>query len=344
MGKIRQWLKNARSLSLVQSLTPAVLAVVIGLGYEGFNLLLAVCAVIGVGCAHLAMNLADDWFDYKADMMGDREKVIRKGFRAMTVKYPYLTDGSESLRSLGRAIAAFSAVSCLLGAGIFAARTVWNGFEGPQGSWWIVAVTAVTAFLGAFYSAPPLKLGFHGLGEIVIGLIFGPLLMTGVFYASAGQVAAEIFWISVPVGLLVLNILYTHSLIEKAGDAESGKKTLAILLGSDRAGLAMAFFLNLAPFAMIATAVCLGVLHPLYLLTLLVLPRALWLCSSLKAFVSGRQNVPEKPARWLGPMMEWGPVREAGVDWFMMRWLTARNTLSGFCLMVTAAKLILLII
>ena len=92
-----------------------------------------------------------------------------------------------------------------------------------------------------------------------------------------------------------------------------------------------------------------GLVHVIFsrfglVLVLLVLPRALWLCRSLKDFASGHQEVPEKPAPWMGPMMKWGPVREAGVDWFLMRWLTARNTLSGFCLMICAAKLILLII
>ena len=186
MGTVRQWFKNARSLSLVQSLTPAVLAVVMAAGYDGFNILLSLCAIAGVVCAHLAMNLADDWFDYRSDMMGDRQKVIRKGFRAMTVKYPYLTDGSESLKSLGVAIASFCGAACAFGAIVFAVRTGQNGFCSPQGSWWIVAIVCATALLGAFYSAPPLKLGFHGLGEIVIGIIFGPLLMMGVFYAAAG--------------------------------------------------------------------------------------------------------------------------------------------------------------
>ena len=343
MGTLRQWFKNARSLSLAQSLTPAILAVVMATGHDGFSLALSICAVAGVACAHLALNLADDWFDYKSDMMGDRQKVIRKGFRAMTVKYPYLTDGSESMKSLGMAIASFSGAASICGAIVFAIRTSQNGFCSLQGSWWIAAIVCATAFLGAFYSAPPLKLGFHGLGEIVIGVIFGPLLMIGVFYAASGQVSPEIVWISIPVGLLVMNILYTHSFIEKAGDAESGKKTLALLLGSDKAGLAMAYSLNILPFAMITAAVCLGVLHPLYLLVLLILPRAIWLCSSLKGFAEGRTGVPGKPAPWLGPMMEWEPVRESGVDWFLMRWLTARNTLSGFCMTVAAARLILLI-
>ena len=67
----------------MQSLMPAVLAVVLAIGAEGFNIYLALLACLGVACAHLGMNLADDYFDYKADMLSDRDKVIRKGFRAM---------------------------------------------------------------------------------------------------------------------------------------------------------------------------------------------------------------------------------------------------------------------
>ena len=341
--KLRQWAINARHQSLVQSLMPGVLAAVMAVGSPGFSIVCALLSLLGVACAHLAMNLADDWFDYKADMAGDRDRAIRKGFRAMTVKYPYLADGSENLRSLGKAIAAFSAAACLCGVLPFTLRTMQNGFCGPQGSWWIVAVCAATAFLGIFYSAPPLKLAFRGLGEPIIGFVFGPLLMTGVFYATAGRMSGEIVWISIPVGLLVLNILYTHSFIEKAGDAECGKMTLARLLASDRRGLAAAYVINALPFLMIVAAVVLGRLHPLYLLVLAASPRAVWLCISLRGFASGNQEVPEKPAVWLGPMVKWEPVREAGVDWFVMRWLTARNILSGFCLATVTVKLILLI-
>lgn len=342
MKKIRRWLKNARSVALPQSLMPAILAVVMSLGYPGFNLWLALLAVVGVALAHLAMNLADDYFDYKVDMLGDRDKVIRKGFRAMMVKYPYLTDGSESVKTLRRAIAQFVIAACLCGAVIFLVRSFSsNGFVM---SWWLVAIVAATAFLGVFYSAPPLKLAYRGLGEPVIGFIFGPLLMMGVFYSAAGFINWAIIGTSIPVGLLVLNILYTHSFIEKEGDAASNKMTLARLLGSYKANLPMVYIVNFLPYLLVILSVVLGYLYPAYLAVLVVLPRSLWLCSSLRDFANGKQDVPEKPYRWLGPMREWEPVRASGVDWFLMRWLTARNILSGFCLVLIVVKLILLIV
>lgn len=332
MNYIKKWLQNGRSGSLVQSFMPAVLAVVLSLDVPGFNVWMALLAVLGVECAHLAMNIADDYFDYKVDMMGDRDRVIRKGFRAMTVKYPYLTDGSETLRSTLKAIIVFTAVAACCGGIIFFFRNGWT----------IPSIALATAFLGFFYSAPPFKLAYRGLGELVIGVIFGPLLMLGVYYASAHSVYG-IIPISVPVGLLVTNILFTHSFIDLPGDAESNKMTFARLLGSDKANLAFSFILNFVPFIMVVAAVCMGSLHPAYLAVLLVLPRAAWLWKSLLDFSKGRMDVPEKAPAFLGNMGDWAKIRELGIDWFMMRWFTARNTLSGFCLLTMVVKIILII-
>ena len=346
---LSKWFRNGRSAALVQSLMPGVTAAVLAGGNDGFRWWAAVLAVAGVGFAHLALNLADDWFDYKVDMKGDRDRVIRRGFRAMTEKYPYLTDGSETLRSTAVAIAAFILAALLCGAAVFIPRTVWSGFTGADGSWWIVAIVAACAFLGGFYSAPPLKLAYHGLGELVTGIIFGPLLMCGVYYASCGSMEAGIASLSIPVGLLVCNILFTHSFIDMDSDKESNKMTFARVLGSRKACLACSFILNLLPFAMVAAAVCAGMLHPAYLAVFIALPRALWLCASLLRFSrskDGRKDVPDYPPLWLGPMQndKWEGIRKAGIDWFLMRWFCARNTLSLFCLSIIAVAVILRIL
>ena len=256
----------------MQSSMPALLAVVLAIGQPGFNLWLAILAVVGVMCAHLGMNLADDYFDYRADMLSDRDKVIRRGFRAMTEKYPYLTDGSVTPGGLLRAIFSFVGVAAFCGALIFLVRTLSNGFTGMCGSWWIVVVAVLTGFLGWFYSAPPLKLAYRGLGEPVIGVIFGPLLMMGVYYSACGAVTMEVVLASVPVGLLVLNILFTHSFIERESDAASNKMTLARLLGSDKANMAAAVVINFLPYLIVVVAVLLKDMSALYLTVLLLIP------------------------------------------------------------------------
>lgn len=342
--KLKKWLDNGRAGALVQSVMPALLAVVVAFAAGGAVWWIAILAVLGVECAHLAMNLADDYFDYKVDMKGDRDKVIRQGFRAMTAKYPYLTDGSETLKSTAGAIAAFSVCAFLCGGAIFAYRIINNGFTGPEGAWWIVAIVAVCAFLGFFYSGPPLKLAYRGIGELIIGVIFGPLLMTGVYYACCGRVDSDIVFISIPVGLLVLNILFTHSFIDMPGDAQSNKMTFARLLGSNKACLVFSAIFIFAPFLMIVAAVVFGYLHPAYLAVLIVLPRAVWLFRSLVLFSKGEMMEVPNPRKWLGPMPDWEAIRAAHIDWFLARWFCARNLLSGFCLVTGIVAIILMFV
>lgn len=337
---IKKWLDNARSVSLVQSVMPAALAVVLAIGKPGFHWWDAILAVLGVASAHLAMNLTDDYFDYKVDMLGDRDKVTRQGFRAMLVKYPYLTDGTQTLKSTALAITGFIAVAVGCAVVIMLDRR-GTPFFAPMGLWWICAIAVLCAFFGVFYSAPPVKLAYRGLGEPVIGFIFGPLLMMGVYYASCAQIDSEVVLTSIPVGLLVMNILFTHSFIEIEGDAQSNKMTLARLVGSVRGNLMVSLLIIFLPFAMIVAGVCLGGLSAWYLFTLLVLPRGVWLYRSLVNFSKGANVDIERPAFWLGPMPDWQKYRDRKIDWFMGRWLCARNLLSGFCVIIMMVTLVL---
>ena len=185
---IGKWLKNARVGATMQSLMPSVVAVVTAIGTECFSWWLALVAVAGVWCAHLACNLIDDYFDYKADMLKDRQEVVRKGIKAYTAKYPYLTDGSATLGSLRRAIAVFVLLAAACGLVV-----------GWQREWAILLIALAAGLLGFFYSAPPIKFCYWGMGEVVTGLIFGPLLMAGVYWAASGVMDLKVLAVSVPI-------------------------------------------------------------------------------------------------------------------------------------------------
>lgn len=339
---LKKWLINGRAAATVQSVMPAILAVVLTIGNPEFCWWAAILAVLGIFCAHIAMNLADDYFDYKADMLEDRLNVVRKGFKAYTAKYPYLTDGSATLKDLCTAILTFTLVALVFGGAIFAFWTGSHGFCGASGSWWILAITALTGFLGVFYSAPPIKFCYWGMGEPVTGLIFGPLLMMGVSCATIGSVDIPVALISVPVGLLVVNILFTHSYIDNVGDEESEKTTLAGLLRTDKACLAMSAILNFLPFAITVGAVIAGTMRWPYLFVLIALPRAIWLFRSLISFSRKEEIDTTNPPKYLGNMGNWEAITKAGLGWYLIRWFTARNTLSAYCLLVIVIRIILI--
>ena len=328
MNKIKFWYKNARPISLPQSLLPALTAVALSYGADEFSLIAAVASVLGVAMLHLAMNLLDDWFDYKEGSAEARQKVSDEGFRGRMVKYPYLTSGEATPVQLLRACGTFFGLALLMGIAVTAVRG-WN----------ILYWMAAAMIIGTSYSGGPLKLGFRGLGEAVIFIMFGPLMMTGIYYAVTGGLDWKILLLSTAVGLLVTNIVYSHSVLDSVPDKKMGKKTMAHLMGSAKGQIAFSAFLNIGPYLLVVLGVALGLLPVAYLAVLAVLPVSLWLVRSLDDFVMHRE-VPIEPKPWMGPMGDFDAYRKAGIDWFLLRWLTARNIVMMFCAILIVVNFI----
>lgn len=324
-------MQNARKASLAQSMLPAILAVVIAINEAEFNIFLAILAVLGVVSAHLGMNLADDFFDYKVNTAESRKELSRQGIRARIVKYPYLTSNESTLQDLKKAIVLFLLFAAIMGGIILTVRF----------NWLIVLIAFLTLFLGISYSGFPFKFSYIGLGELVIGIIFGPLLMMGVYIASANRLDSSVVLASIPVGLLVVNILFTHSFIDKKADESANKMTFARLLKTNKANLTASVLFNFIPYLIIVAGVVLKYLHPLYLVIFLVLPRSIWLIKSLFDFAKSENANVAKPPKYMGNMGNWEKFQIAGVDWFMARWLGARNILSLFCIVIILVNIIL---
>ena len=67
MSKLSFWIKNARSIALPQSVLPCLTAIILCIGQDGFLWWLSFPIFFGICAAHLGMNLADDYFDFKHD-------------------------------------------------------------------------------------------------------------------------------------------------------------------------------------------------------------------------------------------------------------------------------------
>ena len=332
MNKIGFWINNARHIALPQSILPALLAFAMAGTHPDFSWWLGLVALFGIICAHLGMNLADDYFDYKVKSGENRNEMAAEGMRARIAKYPYLTSGQATVKQLAGAIVVFLLIASICGAVILY-------FRGIN----ILYLALIAGFLGISYSGWPFRLCYHGYGELVIGLMFGPLLMIGMQYAAADVFDATIVLVSVPVGLLVTNIVYSHSIMDAIPDEKVGKMTFARLLAKPKWMIFFSGIFNLVPFVIIAVGVALGLLHWAYLSIFILLPMAIYLVDSLNQFVHHKTvDIQLKP--WMGPMGEFDKYREVGIDWFMLRWLIARNLVTFFCLILAIVNLILILI
>ena len=149
----------------------------------------------------------------------------------------------------------------------------------------------VGAFSAYFYTAPPLRFAARkGIGELLVGLNFGPLMVAGTVYALTGSASPVDFLIGLPAGLLITAILWINQFPDMETDRAAGKHNLVVVLGKERARWGYAA-LVLGAFALVVAGVAANILPFSALLTLLALPIALWTTVHLFRYYQDRELI-----------------------------------------------------
>ena len=328
MKKILYWIQNARAYALPQSVLPALVAVFMASSHDDFSIGLSIVAVFGVMLAHLSVNLFDDYFDYQFHSEEVREQTVAEGQRARIAKSPYLTSGEVTTKKLFFVASLFALAALLLGCIIFVKRGLIPLY-----------IALAAGFLGFFYSGKPIRFCYHGLGELVTGLIFGPLLMAGVHYSACGSLNTGLYVVSIAVGLWVVNILYTHSIMDATADRKVGKKTLAEVLKTKPLKLAASAIFNFTPYIILLISLINGSLHPVFATIFLILPLSIALFYLLYQFCYHPEREFERKW-WYGPIEHWDAICEQHLEWFAIRWFLARNILQFASLIFIVCSLI----
>lgn len=137
---------------------------------------------------------------------------------------------------------------------------------------WPVLVLGLGAIVVSYlYSAGPFPLASTPLGEVVVGLLMGPLEVMAAEISASGGVSWLGLLASVPVACSVSAILLGNNLRDRVRDAERGRKTLVVLLGPEAARYILIGLIG-ASFLWCSTLAFLGRLPPEVLLTALALP------------------------------------------------------------------------
>ena len=120
------------------------------------------------------------------------------------------------------AFAAFG-VACVAGL-VLAALTTW----------WLVALGVVCVVAAWTYTGGPRPYGYAGLGEVFVFVFFGLIATAGTTYVIVESVSVLAVLSGVLAGLLAVALLMVNNIRDIDGDSRSGKRTLAVRLGSAR--------------------------------------------------------------------------------------------------------------
>ncbi|MGH9205862.1 MAG: prenyltransferase [Acidimicrobiales bacterium] len=199
------------------TITAGAVAGLLAVNRPGFRPALYLAALAGILLAHVANNLMNDLFDLEVGT--DTESYPRALYAPHPVLSGMITPGGLALAAL--------AVN-LVDLGILMALFVFRG--------WPVLAFGIGGFLlSVAYTAPPLRLKKHGLGEPDVLVVWGPLMVGGTYYAAVGSIPWHIVAASVPYGLLCTAVLMGKHIDKAEWDAPAGTRTLPVILGERRA-------------------------------------------------------------------------------------------------------------
>lgn len=238
------WLRAVRAPSLAAGAMP-VLVLTALVAYQGHPVHLGRFALtlLGMVALQAGVNLVNDYFDDESGLDADPD-FARNPFPlgSRVIQAGELTR-RQVLLLAGLCFAVGAGAGLVLDAIHPGHVVLWLGLAG--------------AALGFFYTAPPLRIAYHGAGEPVTFLLFGPLAGLGVCYVQTGRVDAAALLLSCVVGVLAMAILYLHHFPQYEADARHGKRTPIVRLGPQGAGRLVPAILAL-PYAGVAAAVGLG--------------------------------------------------------------------------------------
>ncbi|MQC26582.1 MAG: PAS domain S-box protein [Chloroflexi bacterium] len=224
MTKIFTWLVITRA----PFLTAVIVPILIGAAWVATRALVSpfptakfLTALFAGIFLHVAANTFNDYFDWTSgtdEANNDYFLPYSGGSRSVEL-------GLVTERQLFIVASMSLLISAVLGAVLFV-----------QSGTGVLVFGLVGAFFAYFYTAPPLRLAARrGLGELVVGLSFGPLAVAGTVYALTSSVALTDFLVGVPIGLLTIAILWINQFPDLEADEASGKINLVVVLGRKNA-------------------------------------------------------------------------------------------------------------
>jgi len=142
---------------------------------------------------------------------------------------------------------------------------------------WGVLFFCFMGFLAAyFYVGPPFRWAYRGLGETIIALSYGPLMVLGSYYIQAKRVDVVPFYASLICGLSIFCLAILNEIPDFYQDRLVGKKNLVVRMGKQKAVNFLSFCFG-GVFLLLALGLFLNKIPTLALIIFLLIP---WLLKS----------------------------------------------------------------
>jgi 1,4-dihydroxy-2-naphthoate octaprenyltransferase len=253
-SKISIWIQSVRPFAFPASIIPVLVGTSISLYYPGnvdwflFPIIL-ICSML----LHGGTNMINDYYDFKKGV--DKEHTY--GSSRVIVEKLLLPEqvlkGGIILMIIGFILGLF--------------LVYMRGLP--------MLILGIIGILGGYlYSGYPMGYKYFALGDIMVFILMGPLMVIGTYFALTGSYFSELWIMSIPVGCLVLSILEANNHRDIIHDKSANIKTVSILIGHKASKVEYVIFVSGAYLSVILM-VAFSLLKVTLIIVLLALPLAI---------------------------------------------------------------------
>ena len=266
ISPMRLMWKMTRPHTLTATFAPVILGTVMALAVTDIDWVMLAAIMIACLCLQIATNLFNEYYDFKrgldtAHSVGIGGGIVRHGLKPSNV--------------LTVAFVLYG-IAAILGVYIC-----------MNSSWWLLAIGVFGMAVGYLYTGGPLPIAYTPFGELFAGVLMGSGFVLISYFVQTGTITWDSVLISLPIAILVGAINMSNNIRDIEEDIIGGRKTLAILLGRDRAiGLLMIAFI--VSFAWIVGLIVAGIISPWGLIVFLGIKKPI---EAIRAFRIGKEQM-----------------------------------------------------
>lgn len=169
--------------------------------------------------AHAGVNVVNDYYD----ALNGSDAVNTERLFPFTGGSRFIQNGVLTVREVG--VFGHALLASVIPPGL------WLAWQSAPG---LLGIGLAGLLIGWAYSAPPFKLMARGVGELAIAAGW-LLVVVGTDYVQRGAFAWLPVLAGLPFALLVANLLFINQFPDRVADAQAGKRTLVVRLGTRRA-------------------------------------------------------------------------------------------------------------
>jgi len=222
MSKTKAWIHAFRLRTLPLALSSIILGSLIAASYNQFNSIIFILAITTTLFLQILSNLANDL----GDSITGADNANRVGPERA------VQSGDISKKEMKNMLYIFISLSLISGSFlIYEAAQIINLQEAL-----IIFAIGILAILAAInYTIGKNPYGYMGFGDLFVFIFFGLVGVLGSYFLYTGNLHWDIFLPASSVGFLSTGVLNLNNMRDIENDAQTGKRTLVVKIGSKAA-------------------------------------------------------------------------------------------------------------